>query len=542
MLDWIYTAISWILLRWHDLWAAILPGSHYFLGTTWDWILAIVFLVITVRIILFPVFVKQIRSQRAMQALQPKMKALQEKHKGDSQTLREEMMKLYQSEKVNPLMGCLPMFLQIPVFLGLFHVLRRLDPFQIKNTTLYTWTQAQWDGATDANLFTSPIWGTFFSPERDLSTAGAHGVTVKIVAGSLVLIMMVTTYMTSRQMILKTGWNPDPQQRMLQKLMLYGIPASLLLSGWYFPIGVIIYWVTQNLFSLGQQYWVLHKYPPPAVAGASPMKGLKATPGTASKPAPGAKPLAGSKPVPGAKPAIGPKAAAAKAAPGTKPPAKATPAKTTPSKTTPAKATPGTKPPVKAAQDDDKPATKAGPAGGTRADGKAAADGRPAASDDAATKERSDATKKDAAGTGTKAASEARPAAGPSRRVTTPVGRGRASDDGVSLTVGAGPVVGDGPSVGRRPSASAGPSVSADETPATKAAANAAAGDGQADSGSESESRSGSFQRGRDDAPAPVPPGAEPPAATPRVGAKPVNRNRRKGPAGKSSRKGGSKR
>src|SRR5215204_5086926 len=128
MMDWIYTAISWILLRWHDLWSAILPGTHYFLGTNWDWILAIVFLVITVRIILFPVFVKQIRSQRAMQALQPKMKALQEKHKGDSQTLREEMMKLYQSEKVNPLMGCLPMFLQIPVFLGLFHVLSYLNP------------------------------------------------------------------------------------------------------------------------------------------------------------------------------------------------------------------------------------------------------------------------------------------------------------------------------------------------------------------------------------------------------------------------------
>jgi hypothetical protein len=84
--------------------------------------------------------------------------------------------------------------------------------------------------------------------------------------------MMVTTYLTSRQMILKTGWSADPQQRMIQKLMLYGIPFSLLMSGWYFPIGVIVYWVTQNLFSLGQQYWVLHKYPPPVVAGSTPLK------------------------------------------------------------------------------------------------------------------------------------------------------------------------------------------------------------------------------------------------------------------------------
>src|SRR6478752_2045789 len=128
MMEWIYWSISWILMRWHQVWAFILPGDAYFLGTNWDWILAIVFLVITVRIILFPIFVKQIRSQRAMQALQPKMKELQAKYKGDQQTLREEMMKLYQTEKVNPLMGCLPMFLQIPVFLGLFHVLSYLNP------------------------------------------------------------------------------------------------------------------------------------------------------------------------------------------------------------------------------------------------------------------------------------------------------------------------------------------------------------------------------------------------------------------------------
>jgi len=123
----IYFAISWILLRWHELFDLILPNGT-FLGTNWDWVLAIMFLVITVRVILFPIFVKQIRSQRAMQALQPKMKELQQKHKGDQQTLREEMMKLYQQEKVNPLMGCLPLVLQIPVFFGLFHVLKGLNP------------------------------------------------------------------------------------------------------------------------------------------------------------------------------------------------------------------------------------------------------------------------------------------------------------------------------------------------------------------------------------------------------------------------------
>jgi YidC/Oxa1 family membrane protein insertase len=266
-LDWIYYAISWILLRWHDLWAAIGIPEERFLGTNWTWVLAIVFLVVTVRIILFPIFVKQIKSQRAMQALQPKVKELQEKHKGDRETLQKEMMELYKTEKANPLMGCLPMFLQIPVFLGLFHVLRRLNPANTQ-TTLYGWTTEQFHEATRASLFTAPLPSKFGSSAAELAALQANGTAVKIIAGILVLIMMMTTYLTSRQMILKTGWAEDPQQKMIQRLMLYGIPLSLLVSGALFPIGVIIYWVTNNLFTLGQQQWVLRKYPPPQVAGS----------------------------------------------------------------------------------------------------------------------------------------------------------------------------------------------------------------------------------------------------------------------------------
>ncbi len=263
-LDWIYFAISWILLRWQALWDFV--GVPDILGTNWSWVLAIVFLVVTVRVILFPVFVKQIKSQRAMQALQPKVKALQEKHKGDRETLQKEMMELYKTEKANPLMGCLPMFLQIPVFLGLFHTLRRLNPGNTQ-TTLYGWTHAQFVDATHATLFTAPLASKFGSTPADLVALNANGTTVKIIAGILVLIMMVTTYATSRQMILKTGWAEDPQQKMIQRLMLYGIPLSLLVSGSLFPIGVIIYWVTNNLFTLAQQQWVLRKFPPPQMAG-----------------------------------------------------------------------------------------------------------------------------------------------------------------------------------------------------------------------------------------------------------------------------------
>ncbi|WP_250031879.1 membrane protein insertase YidC [Paractinoplanes maris] len=264
-LDWIYYAISWILLRWHSLWDFIGVPEGRFLGSNWSWVLAIVFLVVTVRVILFPVFVKQIKSQRAMQALQPKVKELQEKHKGDRETLQKEMMELYKVEKANPLMGCLPMFLQIPVFLGLFHVLRRLNPDN-SGKTLYGWTVEQFESATHASLFTAPLAGKFGSTAEELTALQANGTTVKIIAGILVLIMMSTTYLTSRQMILKTGWAEDPQQKMIQRLMLYGIPLSLLVSGALFPIGVIIYWVTNNLFTLGQQQWVLRKFPPPPMA------------------------------------------------------------------------------------------------------------------------------------------------------------------------------------------------------------------------------------------------------------------------------------
>jgi YidC/Oxa1 family membrane protein insertase len=305
MLEWIYWSISWILLFWHSIWATILPGTGGFLATNWDWILAIAFLVVTVRIILFPIFVKQIKSQRAMQTLQPKVKELQEKHKGDRETLQKEMMELYRTEKANPLMGCLPMFLQIPVFLGLFHVLRRLSPDN-GGTTRYGWTHSEFLDAIKARLFDAPIAAKFSSSPEQLSALSANGTVVKVVAGVLVLIMMATTYLTSRQMILKTGWSEDPQQKMVQRLMLYGIPASLLVSGFAFPIGVIIYWVTNNLFSLGQQQWVLRKYPPPAIAG-KPAVGGKAPAGKDGRKngKPGAGPTVDGKalaPKPGAKP------------------------------------------------------------------------------------------------------------------------------------------------------------------------------------------------------------------------------------------------
>jgi YidC/Oxa1 family membrane protein insertase len=316
MMGGLYWAISQVLLFWHGLWDKILPDRPI-LGTTWQWILSIVFLVITIRVVLFPIFVKQIKSQRAMQVLQPKMKELQDKHKGDRETMQRELMELYRKEKVNPLMGCLPMFLQIPVFLSLFHVLRWIDGKDKR--MLYGWTKPLFDSAAEARLFEAPIPAKFSSTAAELVRLDGNATTVKIVAVVLVFFMITTTFLSSRQMILKTGWSEDPQQKMIQRIMLYGIPVSLLFSGGIFPIGVIIYWVTNNLISLGQQAWVLHKFPPPVNATAARSGGSKSadpkangksnTSKTGTTPVTSAKSLA---PKPGAKPVRPRKGSAAK--------------------------------------------------------------------------------------------------------------------------------------------------------------------------------------------------------------------------------------
>jgi YidC/Oxa1 family membrane protein insertase len=283
-MEWAYDGVSWVLLRWHDLWSNVFDGARV-LATDWAWVLAIVGVVITLRVVLFPLFVKQIQSQRAMQKLAPEIKALQERYKGDRETLQKEMMELYRKEKANPLMGCLPILIQMPVFLALFHVLRRPDPEQTLLTDSYGWTgvdagpNSDWNSYVHADLFGAPFWSTFLTSGDQLAAVDASSLVVKLVAGVLGIAMILTTFLTTRQMILKTGWNEDPNQRMIQKVMLYGIPVIMIFSAGAFPIGVVIYWTVNNLFSLGQQQYVLHKYPPPASQNATakpPKPGSKA--------------------------------------------------------------------------------------------------------------------------------------------------------------------------------------------------------------------------------------------------------------------------
>ncbi|HET7072856.1 MAG TPA: membrane protein insertase YidC [Mycobacterium sp.] len=262
----IYYSISWLMLTWHTVWDTL--GVGEWLATNWDWILSIVFLVITIRAILFPAFVKSIKSQRAMQALQPQLTEIRTKYKGDNQRIQQETMELMRAEKANPLMGCLPLLVQAPVLYGLYHVLRHLAKPDIspQYKTLYGWTVPLFNSASHARLFGAPIALSFRSNAAEAAHLGGTMTAVRVVAALLIVTMIITTFLTSRQMILKTGWATDPTQLMMQRLMMYGVPIGLLVSGLTFPIGVVIYWVTTNLFSLGQQFYVLRKFPPPANA------------------------------------------------------------------------------------------------------------------------------------------------------------------------------------------------------------------------------------------------------------------------------------
>ncbi|MGY1916871.1 membrane protein insertase YidC [Blastococcus sp. SYSU DS0973] len=294
MLDWLYTAISWVMARWHSLWDLVLgdPAPETALGGL-SWVLAIVFLVVTIRLILFPLFVKQVKSQRAMQELQPEIAKLRKQYGSDRQGMAVAMQQLQKERGVNPLAGCLPILPQIPIFLSLFHVLRRLAPGK---DGLYSWTDELTDEAARAKLFGAPISSSFnMSGAKEQAILGIQGVNytnIRIVAFALILVMCATTYFTQRQIMSRSG-PVEGQAAMIQKLMLYGVPISLFVSGFIFPIGVLIYWMVNNLWTLGQQFFILRKMPPPGsdAAKAKAAEGKPVVDPRTLAPKPGAKPV-----------------------------------------------------------------------------------------------------------------------------------------------------------------------------------------------------------------------------------------------------------
>ena len=246
----LYIAVTWVIVKIHDLLSPIFGSSS---GVTWS--LSIIGLVIIIRIILIPLFVKQIKSQRALTALQPHMKEIQKKYKDDRQKQSEEMMKLYKEHKTNPLASCFPILAQAPIFFALFTVLNGIG----KNPPVRhgVFTQEDVVNAAQAKFFGAPISETFLS--SDITT-------VKIVTIILIAFMSLTTFTTQRQLMTKGMPKMDSSNNMMlqqQKIMLYAFPVIFAITGVNFPIGVLIYWSTTNLWTWGQQFYVIKRNPTP---------------------------------------------------------------------------------------------------------------------------------------------------------------------------------------------------------------------------------------------------------------------------------------
>jgi YidC/Oxa1 family membrane protein insertase len=258
----LYTAVSWVMITFHDLLA-------FTNNEDLQWSVGIIALVIVIRIILIPLFVKQIKSQRALTALAPHMKEIQKKYKDDRQKQSEEMMKLYKEHKTNPLASCFPILAQAPIFFALFTVLNGISQNKphglLKGEYLLS--------AQDASFFGAPLSGTFL---------GSSDTTTKLITVVLIIFMSATTFTTQRQLMVKGMPKMDSSNNMMlqqQKIMLYLFPVIFAVTGVNFPIGVLIYWSTTNLWTWGQQFYVIKRNPTPGSPAYEELQKKKASKG-----------------------------------------------------------------------------------------------------------------------------------------------------------------------------------------------------------------------------------------------------------------------
>ena len=246
----LYYAVSGVMLSWH--WLLSHLGLDPEGGASWA--LSIIGLTLVIRAALIPLFVKQIKASRNMQLIQPKVKELQKKYGHDREKLAAETMKLYKDSGTNPFASCLPILLQMPIFFALF----RLIDEAADGTGHGFLSAARAEDFGEAKLFGSlPIAGSFTTP------LGSTG--VQVLAAVLVIAMTATTFLTQRQLMAKnmppdalTG--PYAQQ---QKMLLYVLPVVFAVGGIAFPIGVLLYWTTSNLWTMGQQFYVIRNNPAP---------------------------------------------------------------------------------------------------------------------------------------------------------------------------------------------------------------------------------------------------------------------------------------
>jgi YidC/Oxa1 family membrane protein insertase len=252
----LYNLVSGIIVLFHNLLSPLFGKDS---GVTWS--LSIMGLVVIIRIVLIPLFVKQIKSQRALTALQPHMKEIQKKYKDDRQKQSEEMMKLYKEHKTNPLASCFPILAQAPIFFALFTV---LNGIAAKTDAGVSAPIAR--GFLKGEYLASAAQAEFFGAKISQTFLGSDDMKVKLVTVLLIFIMSATTFTTQRQLMTKGMPKMDASNNMMlqqQKIMLYLFPLIFAISGVNFPVGVLIYWSTTNFWTWGQQYYVIKRNPTP---------------------------------------------------------------------------------------------------------------------------------------------------------------------------------------------------------------------------------------------------------------------------------------
>jgi YidC/Oxa1 family membrane protein insertase len=252
----LYNLVSGIIVLFHNLLSPLFGKDS---GVTWS--LSIMGLVVIIRIVLIPLFVKQIKSQRAHTALQPHMKEIQKKYKDDRQKQSEEMMKLYKKHKTNPLASCFPILAQAPIFFALFTV---LNGIAAKTDAGVSAPIAR--GYLKGEYLESAAQAKFFGAKISETFLGSDDIKVKLVTVFLIFLMSATTFTTQRQLMTKGMPKMDSSNNMMlqqQKIMLYLFPVIFAISGVNFPVGVLIYWSTTNFWTWGQQYYVIKRNPTP---------------------------------------------------------------------------------------------------------------------------------------------------------------------------------------------------------------------------------------------------------------------------------------
>jgi YidC/Oxa1 family membrane protein insertase len=257
--------MAWVIMRIHSVLGAIFgPAS----GAAWG--LSIVILVVLIRLCLIPLFVKQVNAQRKMAQHAPQLAELRKKYKNDKQRLNEETMKYYKENGVNPLAGCLPMIPQMIVFFTLFYVLRAITTWTPGKQPAYGLTVPVVVSARQATIF-----GVHLYDKLLFRPAGMHlSAQQVIVIVITVVISATTTFMTVRQSskrgLMQTNVDPTNPMAQSQKYMMYIVPFFSL-TGLYWQYGLVLYWVTTNFWTLGQQYFMFRNWSTdsPAPAGAT---------------------------------------------------------------------------------------------------------------------------------------------------------------------------------------------------------------------------------------------------------------------------------